>query len=429
MQQKLIYTCSIILLLIFISCEKDTEDNYTARTPVEQGKSSKKGVSFKYQFVDDVHQLGPAISWSYNWMPTQNEVYDAAMDAYEVDFCPMAWNGINEEALRDYVSRNPDCEYLLAFNEPNLTDQANMTPQEAADRWDDVKSIADELGLKIISPAMNYGTLANYTDPIVWLDEFFTLVPESDFHGIAVHCYMSSGGALMGYIDRFKKYNKPIWLTEFCAWSGNVTPESQQRYMTDAINYLEADPDIFRYAWFIPRAGGGEDAFPYMSLLNNTSNVELTELGKIFTQMSTQDKSIYYVEQQTIEAEHYSSISIVDGIESSTWVNGPKLRLTTESPSTSLELYNFFAGQWVEYQVEADRSKDFELEIRYASFIDSEISILVDGVIQATHTLPNTQEEFIWQTSTVPFHLEKGKHTIRILQNSGTFSLNWLRFK
>jgi len=421
------YLNHIILILVigFISCSK--EDTYVIKEPINQSKSLKRGVSFSYNLIDDVSVLGKGISWSYNWAPSQGAEFDEAMEQNQIDFCPMAWNGINNDLLREYVSRNPDCEYLLAFNEPNLTNQANMTPQAAAQKWGDIKSIADELGLKIISPAMNYGTLEGYHDPIVWLDEFFSLIPESDVDGIAVHCYMPNAGALKSYIQRFKKYNKPIWLTEFCAWEGNVTPESQQKFMADAINYLEADPDIFRYAWFIPRWSGGENEFPYMPLLKNSTTSQLTELGKIFTQMSTQDNSIYYVEQQIIEAEHYSSISITESIGTDNWVNGPRVRLTTESPNKSLELYNFLPGQWVEYQVEIDRNKEFDLEIRYASFMDSDISIEIDGIPETAFLLQSTVEEFIWNSAIIPVNLKKGKQTIRIKLDAGTFCMNWLR--
>lgn len=414
---------------LFSCSTENTQDDYTPKEAVIQKRSTKRGVSFSYQYVDDINLLGKGMSWSYNWGVSQNPNFDDAITQNKIDYCPMAWNGINKDALRTYVKNHPECEYLLAFNEPNLTDQANMTPQEAAAKWGDVKSIAVELNLKIISPAMNYGTLANYSDPIKWLDEFFTLIPIDDIDGISIHCYMPNASALKSYVERFKKYNKPIWLTEFCAWDGlnqnTFKPEGQQKHLSDVFNYLESDPDIFRYAWFIPRAGN-VDAFPYMSLLTRSSSPKLTELGNIFVQMSSQDKSTYYVEQQIVEAEHYSSISIADGLEKG-WVTGPRVKTTTDAPNESLELYDFLPNQWVEYQFDIDRSKDFILELRYACFIDSEINIEVDGKLATSYLLENTVREFIWNNAQIPINLESGKHTIRIYLNKGKFHLNWLK--
>ncbi|WP_194766332.1 glycosyl hydrolase [Tamlana sp. I1] len=432
-----ILNISLLLFTVtsfFFGCTSDDSndndtDNYTPKAPVVQKRSIKRGASFDYQYVDDINALGKGMSWSYNWGISQSASFDGAMKENNMEYFPMAWNGVNKDALREYVKNHPETEYLLAFNEPNLTDQANMTPQEAAAKWGDVKSIADELGLKIISPAMNYGTLPNYSNPIKWLDEFFALVPIDDIDGISIHCYMPNASALKSYVELFKKYKKPIWLTEFCAWDGlnqdSFTPEGQQKHLSDVFNYLESDPDIERYAWFIPRAGN-VDGFPYMSLLTRSANVELTELGKIFTQMSSQDKSTFYVEQQTVEAEHYSSISIADGLEGG-WAKGPRVKTTTDAPNESLELYDFLPKQWVEYQFEVDRTKDFILELRYACFVDSEIRIEVDGKPETTFLLNNTDREFIWNNAEVPVKLSSGKHTIRIFLNSGKFHLNWLK--
>jgi hypothetical protein len=424
---KLFQLLILVSSLILSSCDT-ADENYVPKEAQVQQRSLKRGVSFNYQFSEDITTLGKGIAWSYNWGSSQSSVFDEIAQEQKIDYCPMAWSGVNADALRNYLAINPACEYLLAFNEPNLTDQANMTPQQAAAKWPEVVSIAQELNLKIISPAMNYGTLSGYSDPILWLDEFFKLVPISDIEGIAVHCYMSNAASLKSYIERFEKYNKPIWLTEFCAWDGSVSKEGQEKFMADALNYLESDSKVFRYAWFIPRGSGSEDKFPYMFLLKNSATVELTNLGKIFTQMSTQDKNIFYVEQQQIEAEHYSSISIAASAGSPGWTSGPRVQVTTDSPYENLELYNFYKDQWVEYQIAPDRSKTFELEIRYAAFVDTEFDISINEKLQTSITLPSTQEVFIWNTATVPLDLAKGQQTIRLQLKKGTCHINWLKY-
>lgn len=425
---RVVYSSVFICLVVLYACKTANNDDYELQTPLFQKKSPKRGVSFSFHTEEDISILGSAISWSYNWGTSQNADLDEAMDVQNIDFCPMAWNEINEKSLRKYILRNPKCEYLLAFNEPNLIGQANMTPRQAADKWSRIKSIADEMQLKVISPAMNYGTLEGYSDPIDWLDEFFSLVPISDVEGIAVHCYMAQAPSLKSYIERFKKYNKPIWLTEFCAWEDYVSAEVQKRFLSDAVNYLESDPDIFRYAWFIPRGSGSENDFPYMFLLKNKNKAELTELGIIFTQISSQDKSIYYVEQQQIEAEHYSDICISESVGRSGWAKGPLLRQTSDAPSETLELYNFISGQWVEYQIEPNRSKSFCLEIRYASTIDTDLEISVDGLVLENIKLENTSEYYIWKTARIPLNLIAGKQTLRLTINNGKVCINWLRF-
>jgi hypothetical protein len=432
---KLFYQSIACLAAVFLfySCSKDSaadggagdsSDNYVPKQEVLQRRSTKRGVGYDFQFVDDVTLLGKGVSWSYNWGYSQKSNFEAAVNDNKLDYCPMAWNDVDKGEIRSYVMSHPNCKYLLAFNEPNMMSQAKMTPQEAAAKWVDVKAIAAELGLKVISPAMNYGDMANYGDPITWLDEFFTLVPLSDFDGIAIHCYMANAGALKSYVARFKKYGKPIWLTEFCAWDGlssnNFKADEQQKFLSDVVNYLESDPDVYRYAWFIAR-NKSADAFPYNALLTNSENIELTALGNMYVQLSSQDKSTYFVEQQVVEAEQYSSICIAEGKD------GPRVKTTSDAPNKSLELYNFFANQWVEYQFDIDRSKDFTLELRYSCFVDSEINVQVDGKPASTFLLQNTVEDFIWSNAKVPLRLNSGKHTIRILLNKGNLHLNWLK--
>ena len=129
-------------------------------------KSAKRGVSFNFTNIQDLPLLSPAISWSYNWANDQNSTSALWFDTNAMDFCPMCWNGsYSADKIRQYVQQHPNTKYLLGFNEPNLTDQCNMTPAQAAGPWQEVVALAKELNLKLISPAMNYGTLAGYHDP------------------------------------------------------------------------------------------------------------------------------------------------------------------------------------------------------------------------------------------------------------------------
>lgn len=425
--------CIILAFLYCISSCEASQEELEIDEPiieVKQTKSAKKGVSFKYNTVDDINVLAQGISWSYNWGLTQSDLFMQEMNASGLDYYPMAWNDINEEILRTHVSKNPNCKYLLAYNEPNLIDQANMTPAEAASKWPQLKAVADDLNLKIVSPAMNYGTLPNYSDPIVWLDEFFTLVPLSDIDAIAVHSYMANIGALKSYIHSYKKYGKPIWLTEFCAWDGlnenNFTAEKQAQYMCDAINYLELDADVEKYAWFIPRGDGPEDRFPYMFLLKSSPPSQLTSLGAIFTQISTQDKDTYYPLNQQIEAEHYSAIAVA-GVNNK--INGPRVRLCSDAPNESLELYSFLPDQWIEYQIDIQGGGDYVLEFRYASIADPTIEINIDGLDPILIELTKTGAEYIWNTSQSPIHLHPGKHTLYFSVKKGILSLNWFKVR
>ncbi len=393
-----------------------------------QSKSEKRGVSFNFEQVPDYDFpcLGPAISWFYNWSSSvPSDTVLGYMDTYGVDFCPMIWNGSYvADNIRSYKSLVPSAEYILAFNEPNLTDQANMTPSKAASYWPDVVALAKETGMKLVSPAMNYGTLSGYSDPVVWLDEFFACdgVSLDDVDAIAVHCYMYSITALQSFINKFEKYGKPIWLTEFCGYSGSaISEQSQINYMVECINYLETSPLIGRYAWFIPRGTAVANVNNY--LLTSRSPFELTSIGNVFVNMSTCDDSVFYEPGQIIQAEHYVSAS-----------TSAHLRETTDQ-SGVLDVSDLKSNAYVCYQVNCPTESYYTFELRYTNYSDSAaLDIIVTDIsdedaVKGEVSVPMSNLGKVWDTTTVNLTLPAGKWLVK-LQGSGPSPvyLNYWRF-
>ena len=121
------------------------------------------------------------------------------------------------------------------------------------------KSVAANTGVKLVGPAMNWGTLSGYSDPVVWLDAFYAAYrgangnrdPRIDY--LAFHWY---DYGLAGQLDRLKKYGKPFWVTEFANWHNGDgaaqidTAAKQAAQMAEMVAVCESRPDVFRYAWF-----------------------------------------------------------------------------------------------------------------------------------------------------------------------------------
>lgn len=432
MNRKIYVITGLLLLTATYACKKKTSDPKEEEEAVVevkslQKRSDKRGVSYNFQIMEDVELLGSGVSWFYNWGNDISADLDQKTSAKNIVYFPMTWNGnFSKDKIRAYKAKHPECQYLLAYNEPNLTDQANMTPQQAAAIFGEVKSLADELHMKIISPAMNYGTLAGYSDPVKWLDEFFQLVPLSYFDGIALHCYMAAPSAFKSYVEKFKKYGKPIWMTEFCAWEKSIGNANQQiRYMCEVVNYMETNPDVVRYAWFIPRTNGSVDSYPFMQLLTKTQPYTLTAAGKVYTNMSSFDKTLYYGKGVVIPAAHYTALNSTD--PSSTSMASIYLRPTTDK-SGILEVYEFLKDRWMEYQIDVPADGNYQLKLRHASYTDVSIAIAVDGQANKVWDLAKTGEDNIWKTSATDISLSKGKHTLRLTSQNGTSCLNWLSF-
>ncbi|MDR0732456.1 MAG: DUF5010 C-terminal domain-containing protein [Dysgonamonadaceae bacterium] len=433
---KIIYGFILILLAVFVSCEETGKEDLVTYTS-KQARSEKRGICFNVLYEADFAQLKNGISWAYNWGASgySDALVNLAKEG-RIDYFPMFWDSLNitkkwEKQIREYKQANPDCIYILAYNEPNLTNQANMTPAQAAVQWQQVKKLAQELNMKIVAPAMNYGTLPEYEDPITWMDEFFDQpgVSLDDVAALALHSYMPSPLAVKEYIERFRKYDKPIWLTEFSAWEGNYSAEDQREFMCSMLNYLESDPLIERYAWF-KYDGGMAVTERSNSKLRPSGNRtgELTDLGKIYIYFSSFDKGLYYVQGQAIPAEHYNNCNASEMTGTPNFAGGPQLKVSSDV-SGILEVADMYILQWMEYQITPETAGDYQLNFRYASEYGAKMKISSNGNELREIDLSKTGSNTAWTTVTSTVPLNSGKQTIRIQPSQGMFSLNWWKYE
>jgi hypothetical protein len=235
------------------------------------------GSSVCYNSDTDLAALSAGMSWWYNWS-TQPDSYAGA----GLDFVPMIWGG-NFDPITLAAQVPASAKYLLTFNEPESGSQSNLTPAQAAALWPKIETFAKSRNLQIVSPGVNYcAGNCNTTDPFVWLDQFFAACVGCQVDYIAAHWYACTKPALQTILARYEaKYNKPLWLTEFsCLDSltdgGSTAAEAQEeQYIQDAVAVLEADPMVFRYAWFTGRF----TKEPAVDLLGAASGI-LTPLGQ-----------------------------------------------------------------------------------------------------------------------------------------------------
>jgi hypothetical protein len=251
-------------------------------------KSAKRGIAYNLADPADLQALSPGVSWWYNWGTQPASTVPANYASlYGMDYYPMLWSGASDDvAMTAFLLSRPDIKYLLLMNEPNLVDQANLTPAQAASQWPRYEAVAAATGVKLVGPAMNWGTLAGYSDPVTWLDDFYAAykaanggrAPRIDYLGFHWYDY-----GLAGQLDRLTKYGKPFWVTEMAnfhdQWDGAQidTLAKQKVQMADMVATCEGRADVFRYAWFIGRMSPD----PHFTSLLAASGV-LTELGTYY---------------------------------------------------------------------------------------------------------------------------------------------------
>jgi hypothetical protein len=234
----------------------------------------KRGLAYGETSPADMKALSPGVAWWYNWALAPDQGVATTYQGAGFEYVPMVWGSSTVTTASAAITS--DEKFLLTFNEPDFNSQSNLTPAQAAALWPQIEQTAAAHGLAIVSPALNYcGGGCNETSPFDWFDAFFAACKDCKVDYLAVHWYACTKDALTNYIGMMKKYNKPIWLTEFACLDGNDTSlPTEQAYMKDALAYLESEPAVVRYSWFTGR-------FPSNTNINLLgADGQLTALGQ-----------------------------------------------------------------------------------------------------------------------------------------------------
>jgi hypothetical protein len=181
-------------------------------------------------------------TWCYNWGTSPQ-----ASDCNNPLFVPMVWGGGN---VAGAIKAIGDAGYktVLGFNEPNKTDQSNMTVDAAIALW---PTLTSNPNIRVSSPAVS-------DDGRAWLESFMTQVKAKglrvDF--IAMHWYgwnagSCTSGQLEGAINWASKWGLPVWITEFgCMGSSNPNEQTLLTFFNNSIAMLKNHPLVERYAWY-----------------------------------------------------------------------------------------------------------------------------------------------------------------------------------
>lgn len=205
----------------------------------------KRGLGFND--IGATTPFGSKVGWAYNWdSQHQGKLVDG------VEFVPMLWSDNNDHvpqwATNAQKAIDAGAKHLLAFNEPDLSSQANMSPQQAATSY--MKHMQPFAGkAKLVSPAITNG---GPPMGVTWLDNFLSECTKlgCTIDAIAIHIYDSASNTayFQAYIsDVVKKYGKPVWVTEFGA-SGSVA--DQQKFLQTMVPFLENLQGVERYSYF-----------------------------------------------------------------------------------------------------------------------------------------------------------------------------------
>ncbi|RMD75092.1 MAG: carbohydrate-binding protein [Lentisphaerae bacterium] len=318
----------------------------SAEGPVKP--SPKRGVCANRMTLEDARALAPGVTWWYNWHHSAPELPGSPLR-----HIPMIW-GKTPKALQiiiDRCTQGKKIPEVLVLNEPNLKGQAFLKPQEAAQFWNQVhQQLAVPFKVRLAGPQFALGSsetdavkaidpisgkITTYTFMVPYFDAFLhELPPAAKPDNVGVHSYGNIHELRWLIPMLYKKYRKPIWVTEFNDWKA-AGSKGMIEYLIQAVDFLERTPYVERYAWFKARMGKGNKA----SLLEEDQPGKLTRLGAIYVNMPVHDPDYAIPAERLRRAEDYT--------QASSQVQ-PAL---TEDNDGFLDLCGLAAGAWVQYKL------------------------------------------------------------------------------
>ena len=238
--------------------------------------------------------------WSYSWGWDQ-----VAGQPSKVEFIPMAWGAWSTDGLRKGLQtgvvphiRSGKVKRFLGFNEPDKSNQANMSYKAALKYW----PVLESLKIPLCSPAcanpegINDDTVQGVRG--TWMRDFMTeadrLGYRVDYTG--VHWYGGTNvpdfKAKMRRI--YEKYgSRPILITEFAPadWEAKTFAQNRHKphlvlaFMKEVLPWLEKQDWVAGYAWY---------SFEIHQVVGYTSslfdrNGNLTTCGRYYQSITTQN--------------------------------------------------------------------------------------------------------------------------------------------
>ncbi len=216
-----------------VAVPKELYDSISFVRAVPWRWTSKKGWCGGGSDADKVDS-----KWSYDWD-------NVATSSLNREYVPMrhnsGWNAYSN------INNKQNSTHALGFNEPDKSDQANMTVEQVIEAWPNLVAS----GLRLGSPATSDGGLS-------WLYSFIDQADARNYRVdfVAVHKYHDgqSIASITNWLAAIhERTGRPLWITEWndgCNWTGGdpTDPYAHAARIDEMISAMDSMPFVERYA-------------------------------------------------------------------------------------------------------------------------------------------------------------------------------------
>lgn len=253
------YTTKVNYHKVFVTATF-TNGNYMSTDTVRFGVS-KKGLALAADMGRNITPEELNISWYYNWGDTREWKINNQVVSHEqynsIEFVPMVWSSssLSNVETRTNNAVKAGYKYILAFNEPDLSGQAEMSVDTAFNIWGGFMN----KNIRVGSPASYL-----WPDSSTWMKNFMNKInadSSKDVDFITIHCYPDKWNGGKGMADWFletvvdtawEMYHKPIWITEFSTDDDNqyISEAGTKSFIENVLPGLDERDYVERYAFF-----------------------------------------------------------------------------------------------------------------------------------------------------------------------------------
>jgi len=219
----------------------------SASAPASSGSSSgsaKVGLAWPNGDNGQLQNfVTPNSQFVYDWG------YGGVGDTYGLTYTPMCWGAADVEGFASTVVPGYST-HALGFNEPNEVGQSNMTPEQAAQLWQQYIQPLKAYGYTLVSPACS-----SRPNALPWMQEFMGNCTGCTVDIVGMHYYDITVAGFQSWVEEFyTTFNLPIWITEYADQNFNG-PEQQTQdevnsFYSQMLAWFQETPWIEQYFAF-----------------------------------------------------------------------------------------------------------------------------------------------------------------------------------
>ena len=205
-------------------------------------KEMVKGSQYVEEQCDKTHS-----TWFYNWGSTATSTRNPDTERLYLnqEFVPMKW-GAGGSWSKLYALE--DVTHILGYNEPDHTEQSDVSVERAIEEW----PLMQQTGLRLGSPA---------TTDFAWLYNFMNEANRRNYRVdyVAIHAYWGGLSPHEWYTrlrEIHERTKRPLWITEWnngANWTKENWPSGTEKQQQKQLNDIKGILQVMDTCSFVER--------------------------------------------------------------------------------------------------------------------------------------------------------------------------------